>query len=232
MKRIFLLVCMLTSGFLLTSCNEAVSIGIIGGDDGTTSIFVSEQKDNIKRMYDVDRYFRENYIDERKLPILDIHIENPFVSEDRTLILDDSIENNIELMIYEYYQNQTSGAYQKIKDMIIGDLLTIATENEEKNFKDGIYFSKITLDEIELVDEDDLDEITESNKQRVIETLNDLEMEEFAIVEVEKTVKLNEKFLSMAPQVSDGEITRYYLLGKKDNAYKIVEVYWEDFMLD
>lgn len=232
MKRFFLLLCILASSFLLTSCNEAASIGIIGGADGPTSIFVSEQKDNFKRMYDVDRYFRENYIDERKLPILDIHIENPFVSEDRTLILNDSIENNIEFIIYEYYQNQTSGAYQKIKDVIAGDSLTIATENEEKNFKDGVYFSKIILDEIELVDKDDLDEITESNKQPIIEMLNDLEMEEFAIVEVEKTIKLNEKFLSMAPQVGDGELTRYYLLGKKDNAYKIVEVYWEGFMMD
>ena len=40
--------------------------------------------------------------------------------------------------------------------MIIGEALLSATENEEKNFNDGIYFSKIILDEIDLVDKDDL----------------------------------------------------------------------------
>ena len=42
----------------------------------------------------------------------------------------------------------------------------------------------------------------------------------------------NEKSLSMAPQVDNGEVQRYFLLGKKDNDYKIIEVYWEGFMND
>ena len=62
--------------------------------------------------------------------------------------------------------------------------------------------------------------------------LNDMEMTEFAIVEVDKVIKHNEKALSIAPQVGDGEVQRYFLLGKKDNDYKIIEVYWEDFMND
>ena len=62
--------------------------------------------------------------------------------------------------------------------------------------------------------------------------LNDMEMTEFAIVEVDKVIKHNEKSLSIAPQVGDGEVQRYFLLGKKDNDYKIIEVYWEDFMND
>ena len=230
MKRIItlsLIMCCL----LLTACDNA-SIGVIGGADGPTSIIVGKQKDNIKKTYDVKRYFKEHYVDERKLPVLDIHIENPFVSDDRTLILDDSIENSIELMIYEYYQNMMSGSFQKIKDLVVDDSLYAAIEAEERNFNDGIYFSKIILDEIDLVDKDDLEEITEQNKQNIIETLDKLDMTEFAIIEVEKTITHNEKALSMAPQVGNGEVTRYYLLGKKDDTYKIIEVYWEGFMND
>ena len=62
--------------------------------------------------------------------------------------------------------------------------------------------------------------------------LNDLEMTEFAIVEAEMDITHNEKSLSMAPQVGNGEVTRYFLLGKKDRDYKIIEVYWEGFMND
>ena len=230
MKRI-LTISLLMCCLLLTACDNA-SIGVIGGADGPTSIFVAERKDDGVNSSDVEKYFREHYIDERKLPILDINIENPFISDDRTLILDDSIENNLELMIYEYYHNIMSGSYQKAKDVIVDGSLLAATEAHENNFKDGIYYSQILIDEIDLVDKDDLEEISNKNKQDIIQMLNDFEMTEFAIVEVEKVIKHNEKSLSMAPQVGDGKVQRYFLLGKKDNDYKIIEVYWEGFMND
>ena len=89
---------------LLTACNNT-SIGVIGGADGPTKIIVSENGNDTIKTSDVKKYFNEHYVDERKLPVLDIDIENPFVSDDRTLTLDDSINNNLELMIYEYYHN-------------------------------------------------------------------------------------------------------------------------------
>ena len=226
MKRIitltFIMCCL-----LLTGCDNA-SIGVIGGADGPTKIIVSEKENSTIKSSDVKKY----YVDERELPVLDINIENPFVSDDRTLILDDSIENDLELMIYEYYKNIMSGSYQNAKDIIVDGSLLAATEASENNFKDGIYYSRILIDEIDLVDKDDLEEISDKNKQDIIKMLNDLEMTEFAIVEVEKTITHNEKSLSMAPQVGNGDVTRYYLLGKKDDNYKIIEVYWEGFMND
>ena len=191
MKRILaitLIVCCL----FLTACNR--DIGIIGGADGPTSIIVT------KRSYDIDRFFRNNYVDERKLPVLDIDIENPFVSDDRTLVLDDSIENALELMIYEYYKSLMSGSFAEAKDMIIDGSLLEATKAYENNFNDGIYYSKIVIDEIDLVDKDDLDEISGKNQQNIVELLNDYKMGKFAIVKVEKTIKHNEKSLSMVPQ--------------------------------
>ena len=230
MKRIitltFIMCCL-----LLTGCDNA-SIGVIGGADGPTKIIVSEKENSTIKSSDVKKYFKEHYVDERELPVLDINIENPFVSDDRTLILDDSIENDLELMIYEYYKNIMSGSYQNAKDIIVDGSLLAATEASENNFKDGIYYSRILIDEIDLVDKDDLEEISDKNKQDIIKMLNDLEMTEFAIVEVDKVIKHNEKALSIAPQVGDGEVQRYFLLGKKDNDYKIIEVYWEDFMND
>ena len=224
MKRDFMLIIMLCC-VMLTACNSK-SIGIIGGADGPTSVIVAEKKN------DADKYLRKNYVDKRRLPIPDVKLENPFVSDDRTLVLDDSIDNGLELMIYEYYKNIMSGSYQEVKNVISGESLEIAVKNDEEQFKNGIYYSRIFLDEVELVDKDDLNEISENNKQRIVETLNNLGMTEFAIVEVEKTIKHNEKSLSSMPQVGDGEVTRYYLLGKKNDEYKIIEVYWEGFMND
>lgn len=230
MKR-FITLTFIICSLLLTACNNT-SIGVIGGADGPTKIIVSENGNDTIKTSDVKKYFNENYVDERKLPVLDIDIENPFVSDDRTLTLDDSINNSLELMIYEYYHNIMSGSYQEAKNVIVDGSLLAATEASENNFKDGIYYSHILIDEIDLVDKDDLEEISEKNKQDIIKVLNDMEMTEFAIVEVDKVIKHNEKALSMAPQVGDGEVQRYFLLGKKNNDYKIIEVYWEDFMND
>ena len=75
MKRIitltFIMCCL-----LLTGCDNA-SIGVIGGADGPTKIIVSEKENSTIKSSDVKKYFKEHYVDERKLPVLDIDIENP-----------------------------------------------------------------------------------------------------------------------------------------------------------
>lgn len=230
MKRILALVVIVCSA-LLSSC-DSVSIGIIGGSDGPTSVIVAENEEQTINLNDIDKYFKDNYVDKQKLPILDINIENPFVSDDRILVLDDTIENNLELLIYEYYKNLMSGAFEDAKEIIADSSLLASTDAYENNFKDGIYYSKIEIDEIELIDKDDLDEIAIKNKQAIVKKINNLKMTEFAIVEVDKTITHNEKTLSMVPQVGNGDVTRYFVLGKKDDKYKIVEVYWEGFMSD
>ena len=84
MKRIITLTLIMCC-LLLTGCDNA-SIGVIGGADGPTKIIVSEKENSTIKSSDVKKYFKEHYVDERELPVLDINIENPFVSDDRTLI--------------------------------------------------------------------------------------------------------------------------------------------------
>lgn len=227
MKKTLIFV-LLAMCMLLTAC-RAASIGIIGGSDGPTAVFVGKD-DNMRASYDVDKYFKKNYVNERKLPVFDIQIDREFVSEDRKLILDDTIENQLEHIVYEFYRNSVSGEFEKIYDVVAGEYLKSAIEAEEKDFKDGIYFESIFIDEIDLVDKDDLKYIKGENQQRIIELLDAKEMEEFALVEAEMTIKHNEKSLSQIPQVGDGEIERFYLIGKKDGKYNILEVYWEGFI--
>lgn len=212
---------------LLTACDNS-SNGIIGGSDGPAQVYTNKSNENI----DYEQYLTEHYVDESKLLTLDINLEKRFISDDRVLLTDDSVENEWELMIYEFYHNMTSGSFGKMKAVIEDESLLAAVENEEKNFKDGIYYSKICIDDLELLEKDDLKDISEKNKREIYERLNHLGISEFGIVEVETELKHNEKSLSLAPQVGDGEVTRYYLIGKKADKYKIFEVYWEGFLND
>ncbi len=218
MKKVFLVlgaVCLL----LLAGC-EARSVGIIGGADGPTAIYVNEK-------IDVDKVFK-NYVNERKLPRLDVQFDRQSVFDDRTLIVDDSIENEVEHLIYDFYLKTVSGDYEKIYDRIGGEVLKGAVEAEEENFRNGIYFSRIVLDDIDIVDRDD---VQGHFREQVAKDVAGFELYDFAVVEVDKTVKHNEKALSMGPQVGDGELERYYLVGRKDkrDGFRIYELYWGEY---
>lgn len=223
MKRIVAMVLsVLLCMILLTACRQG---DVIGGSDGPASMVVSEQENNSTTV-DAEKWFNEHYVDERRLDVLDVDVENPFVSDDRTLILDDDIENKLELLVYEYYHDEVAGAYADRMNKVAGDVMEINVNNEEKNFKEGIYLSKITIDELDLVDKDEIREVRDHHKQQIVKRLINLGMTEFAFVEIDKTIKHNAKSLSAQPQLPDGEHTWYYLLGKKGEEYKIVEVDW------
>ncbi len=181
---------------------------------------------------EAEKYFNEHYVDERKLPVLDFNLERRFVSGDRCLEFHDSVENPPEAVIYEYYRNCAEGDYEAVKDMVLGDTLKIVIENDEKSFKEGRYLSYVRIEEVDLVDREDLYRLSPNHKRAIISLLEELNVSEFAIVEVEKTIKLSEKLLNSAPQIGDGEAERFYLLGLADGGYKICEIYWEGFIQD
>ncbi len=207
---------------LLTGC-EARSIGIIGGADGPTAIYVRDDKET-------NKVFKK-YINERKLPVLDIKIVRENIFDDRTLIVDDSIENEVEHLIYDFYLQTVSGEYEKIYDRIGGEDFKNAVMAEEKNFRDGIYYSRVVLDDIDIVDKDD---IQGNFKEQVAEDVTAFGLYDFAVVEVEKSVKHNEKSLSMGPQVGDGELERYYLVGRREkkDGIRIYQLYWGEYYQD
>lgn len=209
----------------LAACNNN-NVGVIGGADGPTAIYAGEKSD------DSEKQFSARYIDSSKLNAVSANIQRVFASDDRTLTLDDEIENLPELTVYDFYRNETDGNFKEIKTAVTDDFWTSGIENEEKSFNDGIYLTSVHIDELEVLDADDVKNITPGNKKQIIEKLDALGISEFCLVEVEAEIKHNEKSLSLGPQVGDGDIERYYLLGRVDDGYKIAEVYWEGFLND
>lgn len=125
---------------LLTACDNS-SIGIIGGSDGPTQVYINKSNEN----KDYEQYLTEHYVDESKLPALDINLEKRFISDDRVLLTDDSVENEWELVIYEFYHNMTSGSFGKMKAVIEDESLLAAIENEEKILRTGFTIVKFAL---------------------------------------------------------------------------------------
>ena len=87
---------------LLTACDHS-SNGIIGGSDGPAQVYINKSNEN----KDYEQYLTEHYVDESKLPTLDINLKKRFISDDRVLITDDSVENEWELMIWNFWEKMT-----------------------------------------------------------------------------------------------------------------------------
>lgn len=139
------------------------------------------------------------------------------------------MDNEIELFIYDYFKNIMCGDYSKVKAVISGDSLLAATENSEINFNDGIYLSKMEINDISLLPKDSINKIQEKNIFEISDEFDWFCAEEFAIVKVCYTLWHNEKSLERAPQVGNGEVERYFLVLKKAGELKIAEEYWEGF---
>ncbi|MBO5136332.1 MAG: hypothetical protein J6C17_03015 [Clostridia bacterium] len=224
MKKVLVILTLVCS-LLFSACGKESTVAKSGGKPFTKNYETISDAE-------AEKYFDEHYVDERKLPVLDFNLERRFVSGDRCLEFHDSVENPPEAVIYEYYRNCAEGDYETIKDMVLGENLKTVIKNDEKSFKEGRYLSYVRIEDVDLVDRDDFNKISSNHKKMVINLLEELNVSEFAIVEVEKTIKLSEKLLNSAPQIGDGEAERFYLLGLADGGYKICEIYWEGFIRD
>lgn len=213
---------------VLTSC-ESNTIGIIGGADGPTAIYVSEGENGQTTAED-DAFIRQNYLNAAQFPNTDASWEKHTVSDDRLLVLEDEIENEAESFVYQWYRNQTLGNWQEMYKVIHSDSLLAATEADENMFADGIWYSKIVLEELEVVNSEDVQEMPDNGKRSLVSVLKRENITAFTLVKAECDVTWNDKGSRAGMQVPDGEVTRYYLIGRTEDGLQMCEVFWEGLL--
>ena len=73
------------------------------------------------------------YTDVSALPTLDLNLEPSLQFDDRTLIMEDSIENELEYLVYQSYYYEMSADFSS-KKTLLGDneYLQISNQNEEE----------------------------------------------------------------------------------------------------
>lgn len=227
-RRMLSIVAVLGVG-ILTAC-ESNTIGVIGGADGPTAIYVAEGENQQLSTAEAEAFIRQNYLDAAQFPNTDASWERNTVSDDRLLVLEDEIENEAEFFVYQWYRNQTEGNWQEMYRVICGDSLLGATEADEKMFADGIWYSKIVLEELEVVNSEDVQEMPDNGKRSLVNVLKRENITAFTLVKAECDVTWNDKGSRAGMQVPDGEVTRYYLIGKTEEGLKMCEVFWEGLL--
>lgn len=173
----------------------------------------------------------EKYVDVAALPALDIDIEERYVFDDRLLLMEDSVDNELERVVFEYYHAKSSARFDRLMALLGGDeSLQITAKNEQKNFDEGIYMSEYILHGLESLPAEAVKGASEHVRDDIALKIAEQELVSYALVSVDHSFKHNELSASMGPQLTDGRYTWYWLLGKAatDTGYKLCALYWGD----
>ncbi len=226
MKKICLFMAIVFTSSLFFGCSTKTNVNSY--EDNNSNLVHNENENN-----DIvsDEEILSKYVDVSNLPIFDLDINNKSQFDDRTISIEDSIDNELEYTVYQLYYNKTLGDYEKVKELIGEDEgFKIAMQNGEKNFEDGIYMKEYVIHELSVLDKNDMKEISNYSKIEIKDKIDKLNLEQYAIVMADLSFKHNEKSLSLSPQLGDGRYIRYYILGKTSESdnFKIYNVYWDN----
>ena len=173
------------------------------------------------------------YIDISTLPMLDLDVEESVQFDDRTLVLEDSIDNELEYLVYQTYYYKTSADFTARQDLL-GDneSLQISNHSEEKNFKSGKYMTSITLHALNTLTYEDLEHTAAYVKEDLLKQIDQSALTEYAIVQVDLDWTYSQAQLEAGPQLGEGRYLRYFLLGKTEKTpeFRWYELYWDDFL--
>lgn len=173
------------------------------------------------------------YTDISALPALDLNLEPSLQFDDRTLIMEDSIENELEYLVYQSYYYEMSADFSS-KKTLLGDseYLQISIKNEEENFENGEYMTSVTIHALNTLTPEDLDFVADYAKEDLLEDINQYALTEYAIVQADLDWTYSQAWLDAGPQVGNGRYMRYFLLGKTEETpeFRWYELYWEGFM--
>ena len=173
------------------------------------------------------------YTDISALPALDLNLEPSLQFDDRTLIMEDSIEKELEYLVYQSYYYEMSADFSS-KKTLLGDseYLQISIKNEAENFENGEYMTSVTIHALNTLTPEDLDFVADYAKEDLLEDINQYALTEYAIVQADLDWTYSQAWLDAGPQVGNGRYMRYFLLGKTEETpeFRWYELYWEGFM--
>lgn len=173
------------------------------------------------------------YTDVSALPALDLNLEPSLQFDDRALTMKDSIENELEYLVYQSYYYEISADFSSMKTLL-GDseYLQISVKNGEENFENGEYMTSVTIHAFNTLTPEDLDFVADYAKEDLLEDINQYALTEYAIVQADLDWTYSQACLDAGPQVGNGRYMRYFLLGKTEETpeFRWYELYWEGFM--
>ena len=114
MKKIYLL--LLICAITLAGCSEG---GKETAEEMEPAVTEEETAEPEKAVDDRDwSALYDGYIDVASLPALDVDLEKEYVCDDRTLIMEDSVDNDLEYTVYKRYRAIVSADFDGLMELV------------------------------------------------------------------------------------------------------------------
>ncbi len=171
------------------------------------------------------------YADTDHLPAFTGEYAAKTVNADKTIVLKDTIENDLEWKVYASYLYLVTEQWD--------DYLLLANKsgafhdafvNTQEDAKEGRYMTSYTIHALGTLTAKEINAVFAPDI--LLRDIQQNALTEYAVVSLDIDWVSNEARLAAGPQLDDGRYTRYYLLGKTadSDAWLLSEVYWEDFL--
>ena len=242
MKTILALSLTLSTALSLAACGASGDYSSVSdssnGDHSLSSIggSASHPASSSSLSTTDDALLYETYTDVSALSALRTDIDDVCVFDDRTLILEDLIDTEPELLTYNLFFYIASAQFDLLMELVgEEESIHIVMGNEGVHFEEGRYCTQTTIHRLDTLTAEDLYTVSDFEKESILTLIHTFSFEEYVVVEAEQSWKYNEAYLSMGPQLADGQrYTRYYLFAKtvKVPEFKLYGIYWEDFLAE
>ena len=233
MKAFHLVLALGCAAALLTGCaQEAVSSSSSASSSHSSSQSSHSAASSSATSLN-EEILASRYADISALPVLDLDVDESAQFDDRTLMLEDSIDNELEYLVYQTYYYQMSADFSARQDLLgANESLQNSNQNEEKNFENGEYMTSITIHALNTLAPEDLDHAAAYAKEDLLKQIDQYALTEYAVVQADLDWTYSQAALEAGPQLDEGRYLRYFLLGKTEETpeFRWYELYWDDFL--
>lgn len=160
-------------------------------------------------------------------------VETTVTANGCTLTLEDSLDTEPELLVYQSYLYEAEGDWDRLEPLMDGDTTFAHTaELTAKQYRDGeAGMESQTIHELHVMTLEEVQGASDYSRRELQQFLADYDLQQWTMVAVDLSWTYTPEKEAAGPQLPEGRYQRYYLLGIPSGAgdWKLYQVYWEDF---
>ena len=174
---------------------------------------------------------KQRYIE--TFPAADADVETNVTANGCTLTLEDSLDTEPELLVYQGYLYEVQGDLDKLEGLLGEDnALVGAMETSTRQYRDGDpVMATQTIHELHTMTWQEVAGASDYTRNELQQYLADYDLQQWTMVAVDLDWTYTPEREAAGPQLPAGRYQRYFLLGSPSGSseLKLYALYWEDF---
>ncbi len=157
-------------------------------------------------------------------------VESQIVLPERTFLFEDVVSNPAEHLVYAYFYAAGTGDYEYLVNHTVGSNFKRALQTYVDYDANGLFYEKVILHDMEIVPIEDFFGFHYAFCEDVATLAGSYGLSEYTVVKANASFWYNEAYRLMDSALTEDQVVRYFLVGRTDGDYFLVELYGEDYV--